>query len=40
MSGTLAIQHRAAQRSRVEVFYVVAPDGLCYWFGESRRETP
>jgi lactoylglutathione lyase len=20
------------------VFYVVAPDGLCYWFGERQRE--
>ena len=23
-----------------KVFYVVAPDGLCYWFGESQQETP
>jgi hypothetical protein len=23
-----------------KVFYVVAPDGLCYWFGERRQETP
>ena len=23
-----------------KVFYVVAPDGLCYWFGESKQETP
>ena len=23
-----------------KVFYVVAPDGLCYWFGESRQEMP
>jgi catechol 2,3-dioxygenase-like lactoylglutathione lyase family enzyme len=22
------------------VFYVVAPDGLCYWFGERRLEPP
>ena len=21
-----------------KVFYVVAPDGLCYWFGESQQE--
>ncbi len=21
------------------VFYVVAPDGLCYWFGERQRKT-
>ncbi len=21
-----------------KVFYVVAPDGLCYWFGERRAE--
>ncbi|HVG28393.1 MAG TPA: VOC family protein [Pyrinomonadaceae bacterium] len=21
-----------------KVFYVVAPDGLCYWFGERQRE--
>ena len=21
------------------VFYVVAPDGLCYWFGERQRAT-
>ena len=20
-----------------KVFYIVAPDGLCYWFGERRR---
>jgi catechol 2,3-dioxygenase-like lactoylglutathione lyase family enzyme len=28
------------QRGGVEwkVFYVVAPDGLCYWFGERRTE--
>ena len=23
-----------------KVFYVVAPDGLCYWFGECQQETP
>jgi lactoylglutathione lyase len=22
-----------------QVFYVVAPDGLCYWFGERQREN-
>ena len=22
------------------VFYVVAPDGLCYWFGEREPECP
>src|SRR5688500_7091264 len=22
------------------VFYVVAPDGLCYWFGERQPERP
>jgi len=22
-----------------KVFYAVAPDGLCYWFGESQREA-
>jgi catechol 2,3-dioxygenase-like lactoylglutathione lyase family enzyme len=22
-----------------KVFYVVAPDGLCYWFGECQQET-
>lgn len=22
-----------------KVFYVVAPDGLCYWFGESQQEA-
>jgi lactoylglutathione lyase len=21
-----------------QVFYVVAPDGLCYWFGERRGD--
>ena len=21
------------------VFYVVAPDGLCYWFGERQEAT-
>jgi catechol 2,3-dioxygenase-like lactoylglutathione lyase family enzyme len=21
------------------VFYVVAPDGLCYWFGERQRQS-
>jgi hypothetical protein len=21
-----------------KVFYVVAPDGLCYWFGERQAE--
>jgi catechol 2,3-dioxygenase-like lactoylglutathione lyase family enzyme len=23
-----------------KVFYVVAPDGLCYWFGELQEPTP
>lgn len=23
-----------------KVFYVVAPDGLCYWFGECQQEVP
>ena len=23
-----------------QVFYVVAPDGLCFWFGEREPETP
>jgi catechol 2,3-dioxygenase-like lactoylglutathione lyase family enzyme len=23
-----------------KVFYVVAPDGLCYWFGECQQEMP
>ena len=23
-----------------KVFYVVAPDGLCYWFGECQQKTP
>lgn len=23
-----------------KVFYVVAPDGLCYWFGERRADSP
>jgi lactoylglutathione lyase len=23
-----------------KVFYVVAPDGLCYWFGERQAEEP
>jgi lactoylglutathione lyase len=22
-----------------QVFYIVAPDGLCYWFGERQRKT-
>ncbi len=22
--------------SKFNVFYVIAPDGLCYWFGEAR----
>jgi hypothetical protein len=22
-----------------KVFYVVAPDGLCYWFGEQQPQT-
>lgn len=22
-----------------KVFYVVAPDGLCYWFGERQRDA-
>lgn len=22
------------------VFYVVAPDGLCYWFGERQSQSP
>ena len=24
--------------TKFEVFYVVAPDGLCYWFGERVEE--
>ena len=24
--------------ARWRVFYVVAPDGLCYWFGEQQQE--
>ena len=28
-------QHGGA---RWKVFYVVAPDGLCYWFGERQAE--
>ena len=23
-----------------KVFYVVAPDGLCYWFGERQSGSP
>jgi hypothetical protein len=23
-----------------KVFYVVAPDGLCYWFGERQGAAP
>ena len=23
-----------------KVFYVVAPDGLCYWFGECQQQPP
>ena len=23
-----------------KVFYVVAPDGLCYWFGECQQDLP
>jgi lactoylglutathione lyase len=23
-----------------KVFYVVAPDGLCYWFGECQQQMP
>ena len=23
-----------------KVFYVVAPDGLCYWFGERQGDAP
>ena len=30
----IAIEHRGADAFRV--FYVVAPDGLCYWFGEQQ----
>ena len=28
------------QRNAVawKVFYVVAPDGICYWFGERQRD--
>ena len=26
----------STRRRRLEVFYVVAPDGLCYWFGERQ----
>jgi catechol 2,3-dioxygenase-like lactoylglutathione lyase family enzyme len=31
-------EFRSEQRSGVawKVFYVVAPDGLCYWFGERQ----
>jgi lactoylglutathione lyase len=29
-------EHRGASW---RVFYVVAPDGLCYWFGERQGET-
>ncbi len=25
--------------ARWKVFYVVAPDGLCYWFGQKLAET-
>ena len=25
--------------TRFKVFYVVAPDGLCYWFGERQPST-
>jgi hypothetical protein len=24
---------------RAKVFYVVAPDGLCYWFGEPQERA-
>ena len=27
------------QGTTFRVFYVVAPDGLCYWFGEARSLT-
>ena len=23
-----------------KVFYVIAPDGLCYWFGERQSDSP
>ena len=23
-----------------KVFFVIAPDGLCYWFGEKQTESP
>lgn len=29
---------RRADGSSWKVFYVVAPDGLCYWFGERQTE--
>ena len=31
-------QHRDG--SRWNVFFVVAPDGLCYWFGEPQSAPP
>ena len=30
------VEHRGD--SAFQVFYVVAPDGLCYWFGERQSE--
>lgn len=35
LSGLSTERHRDLEWT---VFYVVAPDGLCYWFGESQQE--
>ena len=35
LSGFSTERHRDLEW---KVFYVVAPDGLCYWFGECQQE--
>jgi catechol 2,3-dioxygenase-like lactoylglutathione lyase family enzyme len=34
----ISVEYR--DNSTWKVFYVVAPDGLCYWFGERDHATP
>ncbi len=34
-ASDVGVEHRDG--SAWDVFYVVAPDGLCYWFGERDR---
>jgi hypothetical protein len=37
-TSALKIEHRDGAPWRV--FFVVAPDGLCYWFGERQSAPP